>query len=199
MFVFNWSIIHLSFSKRFNKRNWEPARLIRGLWKSIHLAKEEDVNAPTVREVYRQHGTAAMTLPANASLENLIDIMVREPSVRGIFLVDSEQRFAGMVTRVNLTRWAHLNLAGGKAAKDLPLSEFFRIIDARKAKDLLGGDGPDLSVREEDSLQSALDKMLEIDEDMIAVTDRGGTVLGDLRLTEILWWVITYGRPATKS
>jgi hypothetical protein len=156
--------------------------------------KEENVNAPTVREVYRQHGTAAMTLPANASLESLVEILVREPSVRGIFLLDSEQRFAGAVTRVNLIRWAHLNLAGGKGAQDLPIAEFFRIIDARKAGDLMGGDARAFSVKEGDTLQTALDKMLENDEDIIAVTDGGENVLGDLRLTEVLWWIISSAR-----
>lgn len=156
------------------------------------------MNKPLVADIYKLHGSASVSMPADSSLEDVIGTLVREPLLRGIFLVDSKQEFVGMVTRVDLIRWAHLNLTGGKERHEIPISEFFRIVDARKAKDLASGDPQVLSVRERDSLQSALDKMLDYEEDVIAVLDNEGRVLGDLRLSEVLWWVFAYGRRATR-
>jgi CBS domain-containing protein len=56
-----------------------------------------------------------------------------------------------------------------------------------------------LSVRETDSLQSALDKMLDNDEDVLPVLNSQGEITGDLRLSEVLSWVLTYGRHKPES
>jgi len=155
------------------------------------------MNKPLVADVYKLHGSATVSIPADSSLEDVIGALVREPSLRGIFLVNSKQKLVGKVTRLDLIRWAHLNLTGGKGRHEIPISEFFRIVDARKAKDLASGDPRILAVRENDTLQAALDKMLDYEEDVIPVLDNDGKVLGDLRLSEVLWWVLAFGRRAT--
>lgn len=155
------------------------------------------MNKPRVSDVYKLHGSAVVSLPADSSLEDAIGAFIREPSVQGVFLVDANKKFRSMLTRIDLITWAHLQLSGGKGRHEIPLSEFFRIIDARKAKDLASGDLRILAVRENDDLQSALDKMLDSREDVIPVLDQEGQVLGDLRLSEVLWWVLAFGRRTT--
>ncbi|MFA7556107.1 MAG: CBS domain-containing protein [Spongiibacteraceae bacterium] len=155
------------------------------------------MNKPLVADVYKLHGSATVSIPADSLLENLIGTLVREPSLRGVFLVNSKQKLVGMVTRLDLLRWAHLNLTGGKGRHEIPISEFFRIVDARKAIDLASGEPRILAVRENDTLQAALDKMLDYEEDVLPVIDSDGKVLGDLRLSEALWWVLSYGRRTT--
>jgi len=80
------------------------------------------VSKTLVAEVYKLHGTASVSIPADSPLEKVISTFVREPSLRGVFLVDSKDRFVGMVTRVDLIRWAHLNLTGGKGRHEIPVS-----------------------------------------------------------------------------
>ncbi|MDD5501436.1 MAG: CBS domain-containing protein [Candidatus Omnitrophica bacterium] len=157
------------------------------------------MDRPLVADVYKLHGDATISIPADSSLEDVIGTLIREPSLRGIFLVNSKQRLVGMVTRLDLIRWAHLNLTGGKGRHEIPISELFRIVDARKAKDLASGDPHVLAVRENDTLQAALDKMLDYEEDVIPVLDSEGKVSGDLRLSEVLWWVLAFGRRATQK
>lgn len=50
-------------------------------------------------EVYRIHGTASVSVPEDVSLEYVITRFAREPSVRGIFLIDTRERFVGLITR----------------------------------------------------------------------------------------------------
>jgi len=151
---------------------------------------------PLVMDVYKLHGSATVSMPADTSLEDAIGTLVREPSLRGIFLIDSKQKLVGTLTRINLIRWAHLNLTGGKGRHEIPISEFFRIVDARKAVDLANRDRG-LFIKESDTLQAALDKMLDYEEEVLPVLGSDGKILGDLRLSEVLWWALAFGRRAT--
>ena len=146
-----------------------------------------------VSNVYGIHGDASLLISEDTPLRDLIIRFASEPSLRGLFLVDSRQLFAGVVTRIDLLRWAHFSLSRGKGRREMPVSEFFRIVDARKARDVASGDLKALSVRENDSLQTALDKMLDNEEDVIAVLDAEGRVVGDLRLSEVLTWLLRQG------
>jgi len=77
---------------------------------------------------------------------------------------------------------------------EITFSELFRIVNANKARDLAKCDGHSLGVKETDTLQTALDRMLELEEDVLPVIDNQGKILGDLRLSEILLKVIEAGK-----
>ena len=149
-----------------------------------------------VKDVYQLHGTATDTIPEDTSLEHIIGRFTREPSLRGVFLVDSRQRFSGVITRADLMKWAHFQLFSGKGWHDIAISDFFRIVDARKAKDLVSGDPKVIAVKETDTLKTALDKMLGHEEDILPVVDNERRILGDLRLSEVLLKAIEVGREA---
>ena len=73
-------------------------------------------------------------------------------------------------------------------------SDFFCIVDAKKAKDLVSGDPKAITVKETDTLQTALDKMLDHEEDVLPVVDNERRILGDLRLSEVLLKAIEVGK-----
>ena len=51
-----------------------------------------------------------------------------------------------------------------------------------------------LSVRDTDSLQEALDKMLDYEQDVLPVLNSQGEIIGDLRLSEVLSQALIHGR-----
>lgn len=51
-----------------------------------------------------------------------------------------------------------------------------------------------LAVKETDSLQTALDKMLDYEEDLLPVVDDDYRVQGDLRISEVLLFAIEAGK-----
>jgi len=157
------------------------------------------MKAIRVEQVYRLHGTATDSIPEDTSLEYVVGRFAREPNLRGVFLVDSRQRLSGVLTRADLMKWAHLQLFGGKGRHDIAISDFFRIIDAKKAKDLVTTDPRSIAVKESDNLQTALDKMLDYEEDVLPVVDKDFRILGDLRLSEVLLKVIEAGKQASNS
>ena len=70
--------------------------------------------------------------------------------------------------------------------KMIYLREVYQYIGASKAKDLAQRNGGSLGVKEDDTLYTALDRMIKFGEDIIPVVDGGGRVLGDLTLSEVL-------------
>jgi len=147
-----------------------------------------------VGEVFRIHGTATDTVTEDAPLEKVIERFAREPGLRGIFVVNSRQQFSGVVTRSDLIRWTHYSLFGGKGRQDISISEFYRVVDAVRVKDLMNPGMQALAVKETDSLQKALDKMLDHEEDLLPVVDNDYRVLGDLRISEVLLYAIEAGK-----
>ncbi len=146
-----------------------------------------------VRDVYQLHGTASITMDEEAPLEDIISRFAHEPAIRGVFLVDGEQRFAGTVSRAAILKWADYQLFG-KWKSGVPNSEVTNKITAVKAKYLARGDWHSLGVREDDTLAEAFKQMMSFGEDIVPVIDDDGKVVGDLRLSELLLKAIEVGR-----
>lgn len=174
----------------------ERMRIIRYFKKLLTAEPSEATGEDTgmmtsrVSEVYRLHGMGSTIIPDDSPLQSIIIRFADEPGLRGIFLVDTQQRLTGVVSRIDLLRWAHIQLFGGKGRHEIRISEFFRLVDAKKARDIAHSASKVLSVKENDTLQAALDKMLDHEEDVLPVLNSQGEILGDLRLSEVLWFVL---------
>mgnify|MGYP001054362680 CR=1 FL=1 len=151
--------------------------------------EQNELTTALVSKVYTAHGMASITVPDDALLQEIIGRLAHDPSLRAVFLVDPEGHLTGTVSPVRLLRWAHFQLFRGKEGHMTPVAEFFRIIDAEKAKDIAHVGAAVLSVREDDPLHVALDKMIGKREDVLPVLNSQGQIMGDLRLSEVLWYV----------
>ncbi|MFC1954784.1 CBS domain-containing protein [Chloroflexota bacterium] len=138
-----------------------------------------------VEEVYQLQGTSSETVVEDIPLKDVVSRFAVHPSLRGIFLVDSHQRFAGVITPADLLKWSTVILLRGKIGV-LSNSEAHRIVFATKAMDLRRDNWMSVGVRETDTLQVALNQMIDNEEDIIPVLDSEGKILGDLRLGEVL-------------
>ncbi|MBN2187774.1 MAG: CBS domain-containing protein [Dehalococcoidia bacterium] len=147
-----------------------------------------------VKEAYQLYESASISVPEDATLESLVTTLARRPGVRGIFLIDSGRRVAGTITRSDLLKWARYRFWGEEGMKMIYLREIYQYIGATTAKDLAQGDRRSLGVKEDDTLYTALDRMISFGEDIIPVVDGKGRVLGDLTLSEVLMKAIEVER-----
>ena len=147
-----------------------------------------------VEEVYRLHNASTASIPEDVSLEYVIDRFACEPGIRGFFLVDSGKRLSGMLTRDDLMRWAYIQFFDQRSGHNVTISDFFRIADAKKAKDLATSAPLSIAVKESDTVQDALEKMLRFQEDVLPVIDSESRILGDIRLSEIMLKAIEIGK-----
>jgi len=148
----------------------------------------------TVGEVHRIHGVVTCSIHEDTPLEEVINRFVNEPGLRGIILIDSNKRFSGVITLRDLEKWARFKLFGGEGRPDTSAWYFFRIVEAKKAKELLTTDQWSLAVNETDNLQAALDKMLDYDTGVLPVVDGEGRILGDITLSDVLSKAIELGK-----
>lgn len=147
-----------------------------------------------VAELYQLHDTATVSVPEDSPLEDIVTRFAHGPRLHALFLVDSRQRLAGVITRTSLMKWVHHELFGGR--RELSPWEAVHFADATKAKDLTHSDWRSLAVKETDTLETALDIMIDHDEDVLPVLDSEGMILGDLRLSEVLLKALELGRQA---
>ena len=146
-----------------------------------------------VEEVYQLAGPASISVPDDTKLEEIVKKFAHEPGLRAIFLVDSKQRFAGMIRRVDLVKWLYLKLFGKTGGGRSSTGEALRFAFAEKAKDLARGDSESMGVHPSDSLQTAMDQMITHGEAMLPVLDKESKILGDLRISEVLLKAIEVG------
>lgn len=139
-----------------------------------------------VEDAYRVHGMASVVVPEGTSLEEVVTRFAQGPGVRAIFLIDSRERFAGLITGIDLLKWVQARFFGGRRSGGIALGDVLRVVFATKAKDLARGDWRSLGVKPTDTLETALEQMITHKEGTIPVLDDEGKILGDLRLSEVL-------------
>lgn len=141
-----------------------------------------------VSEVFDPTTSQAAIISESESLENVIISFVRDPRARGIFLVDAEERFAGVITRSDLLKWAYLRFGRqpGSGRVNISRRDIYRFVYSTLAKDVAHGSWRTLGVRLSDDLETALNQMFEHDEIDIPVLDEDGKILGDLKVSEVL-------------
>jgi CBS-domain-containing membrane protein len=148
-----------------------------------------------VGDVHQVHGMASASVPEDALLEDVVSMFAHEPGLRSVFLVDSKERFSGLITRIAMLKWAQFQLVGG-SERFISSRDIFSLVAATKAKDLARGDRRTLGVKESDSLQTALGQMVDLGEDVLPVLDENGHIVGDIRLSEVISKAIEVGKLA---
>jgi len=144
------------------------------------------MKAIRVKEVYRLYGKASITVPESVTLDYVVAMLGHEPRLQGVFMVDSNQRLVGMISRFDLLRWTQAHFCGGENQTDTRINDFIRLLNARKVKDIETDNTGSFSVKENDTIQAALDLMIRYGKDIIPVLDGEGRVIGDLSLSELL-------------
>ncbi|MFC1910424.1 HPP family protein [Chloroflexota bacterium] len=144
------------------------------------------MNTIQVKEIHQVHGKASMSVPEDTALDYVVALFGHERHLQGVFRVDSNGKFVGMVSRFDLLRWAQLKLYGGEKIKKIPVNELLGLAKATKARDLETDSSGSFSLKEDDTLQTALDLMVGYEEDIIPVLDSEGKIIGDVSLSELL-------------
>jgi CBS domain-containing protein len=148
-----------------------------------------------VEEIFRPHCSCALSVTENTGLEETIAKFAENPAIRGIYLLDSEQRFLGIIRLTDLRNWVQYSILKEYGTyRALSAWDAYRLISAQKCSDLLYGDRLSLGIKKDDSLQTALDKMVEHQTNILPVLDDDDMIIGDLLLSDILFKVVESGK-----
>ena len=135
--------------------------------------------------------------PILVRMEDEISLVIenfsRRDELKGIFVVDDDDRFLGVITRTDLFDWARVKF-GAYFLKPLADPDktlrLINLINASTVGDMLRRETMKSTVLAEDSLAHALKVMIETDLIILPVIDESNHIIGNLTISELLNMVV---------
>jgi CBS-domain-containing membrane protein len=122
----------------------------------------------------------------------IIQRFARLHELRGIFVVDDEQRLLGVITRADLLDWTRVKIGSPEEilfTSTSKVKETVRLVSLMQASTVGQFMRPNShlsAVKCDDTLAYALQVMIEMDLIVLPVVDESGRVVEDLKLSELL-------------
>jgi CBS-domain-containing membrane protein len=142
-----------------------------------------------VKDVF-ENTTLSLIVNEEEKIFEIIKHYAENPSLRGIFVVDKEQKLKGSITRNDLLQWAKFKIGADIGSDVVAVDEINRYVYSTTAKDIMYKYSAEAFVKPEDNVELALDMMLNEDTLAIPVIDEGKKIIGDLTFSEVLEAII---------
>lgn len=142
-----------------------------------------------VRELCSPAGETLLVVPPEAEVGQIVREFAAGAELRGIFVADHEDRFLGVITRIDLLDWARVRLGASLYPPYRDLEKIMRLasmIRASTAADILHPGSAQAVLQHDDSLTLALRRMIELDLIVLPVVDAEHRLIGELNLSAIL-------------
>lgn len=145
----------------------------------------------TVEMVAQTSPMRALVVGMQTPLEMAIkQFAADENGRRAIFVVDNNGRLRGVVNNHDLLHWARLRLDVPHMEGSLAVGKVRRLMSAETIMDLAVPGSEKTAVPLDASLADTINKMARYNLEDIPVLDENGRVVNDLRLSEILSFVL---------
>lgn len=113
--------------------------------------------------------------------------------LRGLFLTDGDGRLTGVINKQDILNWVRLSLALPPQTQAPAMTQVRRLVMAETVGHLAAAGSAETAVCLHDTLATALDRMTQYNLTDIPVVDDDGRIVNDLRLSEILAFVLRDG------
>ena len=143
----------------------------------------------SVAEAYRLDDEEPIRLRLDDEISLIITTFAAHSDVRGVFVVDEMNRFAGVITRTDLLDWARVKLGAVLFGPRVDMEKSIRIatlVHASKIGDILRPETSKIAVLGSDRLARAARLMIEANLIVLPVIDEGQQIIGSLTLSELL-------------
>ncbi len=132
----------------------------------------------------------AMVVKEDLLLSEAVNQFATNHDLRGIFLTDASDRISGIINKRDLLNWVSMQLSAPQSGRQLTVGQMRRLLKAQKVSDLAVNGSEDAAVRLDETLADALEKMTHYELADIPVVDENGRIVNDLRLSEILAYML---------
>ena len=148
----------------------------------------------TVKDAYRIDDENPILVKLTAEFSQIIYNFAHHAELRGVFIVEDDNRFAGVITRTDLLDWARAKL-GALFLKPLTNTEetirLASLIDASTAGEVLRPETKKAGVSAQDTLANSLRIMIETNLTVLPVINESQHIIGNLTLSELLDLALT--------
>jgi len=148
----------------------------------------------TVNDAYRLDDEDPVMLRLNDEISQVINNFAHHADLRGVFVIDDDNRFSGVITRTDLLDWARVKLGVVLQKPLIDTDKTIRlttIIGASTVGDILRPETNKVAVFANDTLAHALQMMIEAGLIVLPVIDESQYIIGNLTLSEILSLALT--------
>ena len=149
----------------------------------------QNLQGLNVKDAYRLNDEDPIVVTLSNEIDQVIENFAHHAELSGIFVVEDDNRFAGVITRTDLLDWARVKVGTalmkplGDRGKTLRL---ISLIHASKVSDMLRQETKEAAVLPDDTLAHALHRMIEADLILLPVIDESQHIIGSLTLSELL-------------
>jgi CBS domain-containing protein len=143
----------------------------------------------TVQDAYQLDDQDLIVVKLTDEFSQVIQSFVRYSELRGVFVVDDDNRFAGVITRTDLLHWAQARIGAFFLKPWMNTDETLQLVNlvnASAVEDVLRSDTKKAAVFANETLAHAIKTMIEADLIVLPVVDESRHIIGGLTLSEVL-------------
>ena len=143
----------------------------------------------TVKDAYQLDDEDLFLVRLTEEFSQVIHNFAQHAELRGVFVVDEDSRFLGVITRTDLLDWASVKLGAFTLKPLTDMNKTIRLvslINTSTAGDVLRQETKKAAVFIHDTLAHALRMMIEVDLIVLPVLDESQHIIGGLTLSELL-------------
>lgn len=147
-----------------------------------------------VADVCEQSNMQALIVDQEMLLVDAVKEFATNHDLRGIFIKGEQGRLVGVINKKDLLHWVGLQLDQIPKGEPMSLGQMRRLVNAQRVTDLAALGSENAALNLDDTLSDALHKMTAFNLSDIPVIDENGRIINDLRLSEILLFMINVPR-----
>ena len=135
-----------------------------------------------IKDIYNPNQTIALIVKEDESFTDVVKSFAEQPYIRGLFVVDKEGRYLGLIKRESILQWAKLKLGDISGYEEAIL----KYSKDTLAKDLIYRYSEKAATHPDDDAVKCLRLMLNYELTDIPVVDKDGKILGDVTIPELI-------------
>jgi CBS-domain-containing membrane protein len=142
-----------------------------------------------VKDAYHLDDEDPILINVTADFSHVIQNFALHCELRGVFVVDDDNRFLGVITRTDQLDWAQAKLGAFLLRPLTDMDKAIRLITligSASVGDILRPETKNAAVLVDNTLAHTLKKMIETDLIILPVIDEARQIIGSITLTEIL-------------
>ncbi len=143
----------------------------------------------TVKDAYQLVDEDPVLVKLTDEFSQVIHNFAQHSELRGVFVVDDDSCFLGVITRTDLLDWASVKLGAFTLRPLTDMNKTIRLvslINTSTAGDVLRQETKKAAVFIHDTLAHALRMMIDVDLIVLPVLDESQHIIGGLMLSELL-------------
>lgn len=142
-----------------------------------------------VKDAYHLDNEDPILVKLTDEFSQVIQNFALHTELRGVFVVDDDCRFLGVITRTDQLEWAQAKLGAILLKPLTDMDKTIRLITLIRSSsvgDILRQETKNAAVQACDTLAHALRKMVDTDLIILPVIDESRHIIGSLTLSELL-------------